>query len=251
MTGEGQRQIVGVDAAAVIDDANQFGAALLDLDIDAPAAGIDGVFEQFLDDAGGSFDDLAGGDLADDERRQLLDTRHLCSLESTMTEVYLPQPPRRLSRGTWSFGVVPRASGLRISGRILQETCSFHRDNACPPRSASGTSGPDVTAEATDNTAVAESARIQARACTEPASHVLATAPSGTSRTPVDSGNKFDREIAHFRERVLPRGGSPLPLSAPTPWSVFHTGPFPATRSRAGNSRLPPSASAYSPASAQ
>ena len=52
MAGEGERQIVGDDAAAVIDDANEFGAALLDLDVDARAAGIDGVFEQFLDDAG-------------------------------------------------------------------------------------------------------------------------------------------------------------------------------------------------------
>ena len=53
VTGEGQRQVVGVDAAAVIDDADQLDAALLDLDIDATGAGIDGVFEQFLDDAGG------------------------------------------------------------------------------------------------------------------------------------------------------------------------------------------------------
>ena len=37
-----------------------FAAALFDVNIDACAAGIDGVFEQFLNDAGGSFDDLAG-----------------------------------------------------------------------------------------------------------------------------------------------------------------------------------------------
>ena len=69
VAGEGQRQVVGDDAAAVIDDADQLGAALLDLDVDAAAAGIDGVFEQFLDDAGRPFDDFAGGDLVDDERR--------------------------------------------------------------------------------------------------------------------------------------------------------------------------------------
>ena len=66
VAGEGERQVVGMDAAAVIDDADQLGAALLDLDVDARAAGVDAVFQQLLDDAGGPFDDLAGGDLGDD-----------------------------------------------------------------------------------------------------------------------------------------------------------------------------------------
>ena len=35
MAGEGERQVVGVDAAAVIDDADQLGAALLEVDLDA------------------------------------------------------------------------------------------------------------------------------------------------------------------------------------------------------------------------
>ena len=35
VAGEGQRQVVGGDAAAVVDDADQLGAALLDLDVDA------------------------------------------------------------------------------------------------------------------------------------------------------------------------------------------------------------------------
>ena len=35
VAGEGQRQVVGVDAAAVVDDADQLDAALLDLDVDA------------------------------------------------------------------------------------------------------------------------------------------------------------------------------------------------------------------------
>ena len=66
MIGEGQRQVLGQDAAAVIDDADQVGPALLDVDIDARAAGIDAVFEQLLDDAGGPFDDLPRRDLGDD-----------------------------------------------------------------------------------------------------------------------------------------------------------------------------------------
>ena len=35
VAGEGERQVVGVDAAAVVDDADQLGAALLDVDVDA------------------------------------------------------------------------------------------------------------------------------------------------------------------------------------------------------------------------
>ena len=76
VAGEGQRQIVASDAAAVVDDADQLDAALLDVDVDARAAGIDGVFEQFLDDAGRPFDDLAGGDLGDDGIGKLLNSRH-------------------------------------------------------------------------------------------------------------------------------------------------------------------------------
>jgi hypothetical protein len=66
VAGEGQGQIVGVDAAAVIDDLDEVAATVPDFDIDASAAGIDGVFQQFLDDAGGSFDDFAGDDLVDE-----------------------------------------------------------------------------------------------------------------------------------------------------------------------------------------
>ena len=69
VAGEGERQIVGVDAAAVVHDANQFGAALFEVDVDARRAGVQAIFEQFLDDAGRPLDDLAGGDLGDDGRR--------------------------------------------------------------------------------------------------------------------------------------------------------------------------------------
>src|SRR5262249_960560 len=64
--GEGERQIFRDDAAAVVHDADQLCAALLDLDVDPVAAGVHAVFQEFLDDAGGALDDLAGGDLGDD-----------------------------------------------------------------------------------------------------------------------------------------------------------------------------------------
>jgi hypothetical protein len=67
VAGECQRQVVRLDAPAIIDDADQVGAAVLDLDVDPPRAGIDAILEQLLDDAGRPFDHLAGGDLADDQ----------------------------------------------------------------------------------------------------------------------------------------------------------------------------------------
>ena len=66
---EGQWQVVGVDAAAVVHKTDKVAATLFNIDVDARAAGVDGVLQQFLDDAGRPLDDLAGGDLADERRR--------------------------------------------------------------------------------------------------------------------------------------------------------------------------------------
>ena len=67
MAGEGQGQVVGLDAAAVVGDADQLGAALLDLDVDAAAAGVHGVFEQLLDHARRPFHDFARRDFGNDQ----------------------------------------------------------------------------------------------------------------------------------------------------------------------------------------
>ncbi len=69
VAGEGQRQVVGVDATAVVDDLDEAAAALPDLHVDTCAAGIDGVLQEFLDDAGGPLDHLPGGDLVDEHGR--------------------------------------------------------------------------------------------------------------------------------------------------------------------------------------
>src|SRR5437773_1158128 len=58
VAGEGQRQVVGGDAAAVVGHADRVGAAALDLEVDAGAAGVDGVFQEFFEDTGGALDDL-------------------------------------------------------------------------------------------------------------------------------------------------------------------------------------------------
>jgi hypothetical protein len=76
VAGEGERQVGGGNAVAVVDDADQVGAALLQIDFDSPAAGVDRVFQQFLDDARRSFDHFAGGDFRHDQGRQLPDAGH-------------------------------------------------------------------------------------------------------------------------------------------------------------------------------
>ena len=69
VTGERQSQVLGRDASAIVDDADELDAPLFDLDIDTSAARVERIFEQFLDHAGRPFDDLARRDLVDDQRR--------------------------------------------------------------------------------------------------------------------------------------------------------------------------------------
>ena len=51
---------------AVVAHAHQADAAALDVDLDALRAGVEAVFDQFLDDRGRPLDHLAGGDLVDE-----------------------------------------------------------------------------------------------------------------------------------------------------------------------------------------
>ncbi len=48
--GEGELDLVGGDAAAVVGDADEFDAALLEFDGDLGCAGVDGVFDEFFED---------------------------------------------------------------------------------------------------------------------------------------------------------------------------------------------------------
>ena len=76
VAGHGQRQLVGRDAAAVVDDADQLAAALLHRHVDPRRAGVERVLDQLLDDARRPLDHLARGDLVDDARRELADRGH-------------------------------------------------------------------------------------------------------------------------------------------------------------------------------
>lgn len=57
--------VVGVDAAAVVADANQADAAARQLDFNRRCACIDTVFNDFFQGVGRAFDHFAGGDLVD------------------------------------------------------------------------------------------------------------------------------------------------------------------------------------------
>ncbi len=63
MALEGEKGVVLVHAAAVVDNADQALAAAFDLDEDIGGAGIDGILHQFLHHRRRPFDHLAGGNL--------------------------------------------------------------------------------------------------------------------------------------------------------------------------------------------
>jgi hypothetical protein len=66
VTGESQRQILSVDATAVVHNPNQVHAALLDFDVDPRGSGIHGVFQKLLHHARRPFDHFSCGDFGDD-----------------------------------------------------------------------------------------------------------------------------------------------------------------------------------------
>ncbi|MCZ7607083.1 MAG: hypothetical protein M5U25_13635 [Planctomycetota bacterium] len=73
---EGQLQVFGVHADAVVGHADQGLAGVHQLHVHAGGAGVQGVFHQFLDHAGRAFHHLAGGDLVGELGRQQLDAGH-------------------------------------------------------------------------------------------------------------------------------------------------------------------------------
>ena len=100
MAGQGQRQFVLRNAAAVVGDADQLDAAFFQMHLDGLAAGIEAVFEQFLENGGGSFDHFASGNLADQQVGEAGDGRHRRIIpECTGRRTGLVQPLLRLPPG--------------------------------------------------------------------------------------------------------------------------------------------------------
>ena len=71
-----ERQLLALDAAAVVGDTDAADAAAGEIDVDLGRAGIERVLEQLLQCRGGPLDDLAGGDLVDQVIRERADRRH-------------------------------------------------------------------------------------------------------------------------------------------------------------------------------
>ena len=66
VASEGQLRIGAVHATAVVIHSDQAHSALRDRDTDAGGLGVEGIFNQLLDDRGRAFDNLSSGDLIDE-----------------------------------------------------------------------------------------------------------------------------------------------------------------------------------------
>jgi hypothetical protein len=73
VTGQRQRQVIGRNAATVVAHPQQFDAALLNIDVDAPGTGVEAVFQQLLDHRSRAFNHLTGGNLVRQSRAEQLD----------------------------------------------------------------------------------------------------------------------------------------------------------------------------------
>ena len=71
--GEGQGEFGIGDAVSVVDDADQFEAAFFDFDGNLGGPGVEGIFNQFLDDGSGPLDHFASGDAIDQRGGEAFD----------------------------------------------------------------------------------------------------------------------------------------------------------------------------------
>ncbi|MNO78533.1 hypothetical protein D3C76_696780 [compost metagenome] len=84
VTGQGQRQVVGRNAAAIVTHPQQLDAALLHFHVDTPGAGVQAVLQQFLGDRSWPLDNLAGGNLVGQPRAEQLDARTATHCEANV-----------------------------------------------------------------------------------------------------------------------------------------------------------------------
>ncbi len=73
---DGQGEVRGVDALAVVGDGDPVLAPALGADVDPPGAGVEGVLHEFADDGRGTLDHLAGGDHVHDLFRKFENLSH-------------------------------------------------------------------------------------------------------------------------------------------------------------------------------
>ena len=77
MAVEREFDVVGVDAAAVVADADEADAAARQLDFNRRRACVYAVFDDFFEGVGRAFDHFAGGDLVDEVVGQGGDSGHM------------------------------------------------------------------------------------------------------------------------------------------------------------------------------
>lgn len=76
MALEGKQRVIRVHPAAIVGHTDQAPPTGGELDLDAPGARIETVFDQLLDDRSGPFNDLTRGDAVDESIGQNSDRRH-------------------------------------------------------------------------------------------------------------------------------------------------------------------------------
>ena len=80
VTREGEREVVGLDAFPVVTHTEELLATVLEVHRDLRGVSIEGVFDQLLEHAPRSFDDLTRRDPVDHVRGQDANHAHICVL---------------------------------------------------------------------------------------------------------------------------------------------------------------------------
>ncbi len=91
-----EREIGMRHAAAVIGDTDPPPAAAIGEDVDPAGTGVDRVFDEFLHDARGTFDHLAGGDAVDDLFGKLADGHGRAFDVDSKLDRYCRRPGRQM-----------------------------------------------------------------------------------------------------------------------------------------------------------
>jgi hypothetical protein len=77
---DGEEQLVAIHAAAVVGNANQRAAAILDRDFDRRSARVERVLDELLYRRRRPLDDFSGGDLVRDRRRENRNARRAADI---------------------------------------------------------------------------------------------------------------------------------------------------------------------------
>ena len=94
MTFQAKQRVVAVHAVPIVGHAHHGDAAALDDDFDGRRAGVEAIFDEFLDHARRPLDHLARRDLAGDDLGQQRDAAHGLVLTSARAKLSTKADPR-------------------------------------------------------------------------------------------------------------------------------------------------------------